>query len=998
MIKYGIRTALSFISLNRPKLNRADSEQSMASSLNSTWNNGSGNANSSSFLFLRPSTATRLAEALHPYAPTDARVQAVRSLLATQPADLVSSPSWAAGLREGLRTALLDSNVNVAVLALKVHRRLLSACSSSPRASTEAFSLLAAAIADVSRNAGRTSGPATASLLFRRKNHQTLTRMTKVLVTSAAEMPRHWARWPVREVQSVVESMVTLMATATGNGSLRPILVLSAVDPKATWVRNWLHSGLGRRHFVKKLAEMNSIIAAMRANVTTNAENRTTEEWSSIRASFRASAGRAKGSIPDLLSGYAHFVFCVHFFCLAARHPSCASILALDQAKTVLHSMLAFVANGRTAAMKGPTSMVADCLSQALIDCQGPAWLRLNEDSSIDLLLAPLRQWTITSTRSSLTFKHVNIAKVLSSLMSRAGPMEDEGRLDVAMQFCALAVQNYRQAPVGSLKIFSSLAVRVLSMCSTRLGASSLVDSAAAALEEANLEDSTPTNSVLDLRNAASPLEKSRNAIQELRSILLACLATPRGVLLLDSTENDALSLALDGRWIVAGNKYPYLALLAQTVESRRGLMGLAERHAAMAIESLHQGSDNWRVSEGQNDAMIDRAVATIGQILLQEKCLKLCMKESPILRSLLMAKREDELTLVFSLRLLDVILTNIDNSVFLEREHHLSENLDNIGNDQKYTDKNSLHLQLISKKLSLGNATSKRPLALSALATGDVKQPSVEGKKKFLAEMAVKVRHICLEVNKSNEQGDRTKTSLADVLMPILLDRMTGDQTKVEDVLKVALTPEIKLAASKMLDYGAHTGHLSPPLEEYELSLMRVAVRNGEFDWFAGAIFILNFGDEEKTKAVLDAFSEWPDAGLFWPRVNPNSEMALANVEEAVEHVLTEEFPAIRARLSEAGVAAASVARVWIRQSFLGVLSLDDIARLILASTVLGSDIVPYVIAALVRHNVGKNEDVLAAMTSTAAETFRLVDNFAYVERLRCKYQGRIQVKASLY
>ena len=267
----------------RPIFERTDSGND---SLASTWNQ-------SNFIFLQPHQYARLGEKLNRFSPADVKTEALNTLLMTQLADVVGSGSWEP-IRDGLQSALLDSNSNVSGLSVKIHARLLS--NISPMATKEAFANLVGAVMGLYKDKTRWHGLPTfvTGLAFKKKVHFALSQVLKLITDVNCDLPKFWIRYPEKHVHEIVQNMVSLVGFGVPNKKIMtPLNILALCDPQAKWLKFWLHGGFGRKILLKKLGENDHIVKSLANLVAKTIESKSSEDWTLIRSSFRHSA---KGS------------------------------------------------------------------------------------------------------------------------------------------------------------------------------------------------------------------------------------------------------------------------------------------------------------------------------------------------------------------------------------------------------------------------------------------------------------------------------------------------------------------------------------------------------------------------------------------------------------------------------------------------------------------------------------------------------------------------------
>ena len=247
----------STASMQRPFYDRTDSGND---SLGSSWNN-------SNFVFLQPQQYARLGERLNKFSPPDDKLEALGTLLSTQMADVVGSPSWCS-VSEGLQAAVLDQNLSVSSLGRRVYSRLVG--NVSPFATKEAFVSLLGSVTSCYADKTRAHLLPTAAsgLLFKKKFHQNLVQAVKLISQVACDLPKYWTRYPEKYVDEMALAFIYFLNYSVPGGGvggksksaqqapLSPLQMLSLVDNRARWLKHWLHGNLGRSRFFRHLESL----------------------------------------------------------------------------------------------------------------------------------------------------------------------------------------------------------------------------------------------------------------------------------------------------------------------------------------------------------------------------------------------------------------------------------------------------------------------------------------------------------------------------------------------------------------------------------------------------------------------------------------------------------------------------------------------------------------------------------------------------------------------
>ncbi len=675
----------------------------------------------SSASFLQPQQYVRLGERLNRFSPAEVRVEALEMLLHSQLSDVVASAAWEEGpgtLREGLRAALLDSDQTIAAASLRIHARLLSNVNAN--VTREAFGNLTAALAAYYRDktASHTLPTAGAGLLFKKKTtHGAFCQVIRLLADVSAEMPRYWTRYPDKVVVEIVQDLFRLLSLG-GNGRsklLYPRHLMAVVDPRANWLKRWLHGEFGRAIVLKQLeqsVEGSSPLAnSWLINLISSLESSTrSEEWMLIRNAFRGSSARRKGAVAEPLMAYGSFSHSLHAVCHLLHYERGAQLLSLHKTTQALDAMVMFVTASTGQQLqqhpwaRGPCDLVTRCLESLITSGSDSTRARLRSVFVLNRLLLPLKLWIEKRTRDdntkrqqppAITFVHAHVCRLLACVLKQcamdahlweardevAKALVDEG-LEVAIHFCTLALESHQSVSAKYLTDICFLAETLGSdhVSALQAGFPRLVETMCEVFMELSDMAITPTNSTISVRVENGKGEVDVAVITRLKSALLAVMATPKGVAFLIEEEM-CLRVLLRGSWLIPSGRQNTFPLVAFSVSGTRLLFveRFVERHIVAMLETFKLEGEHWRPSPREAENKVMAATTLFAHLLASPSFLNATMKSKSILRDLLLFEENpfsscNESGNVFALKLLSCVSADPHSLAYLEHNFGLSE------------------------------------------------------------------------------------------------------------------------------------------------------------------------------------------------------------------------------------------------------------------------------------------------------------------------------------
>ena len=380
---------------------------SLSDSLSSTWNQ-------TGFIFIQPNQYMKLAEKLNPYRPSDERIEALNTLLISQVSECVSIHCWP-NIREGLQSAVLDPNPGIASLALRLYAKMLA--NVTPFCTKEAFVSLAHAILSLYKDRTRNYQLPTLSteISFKKRPNNNLLQVAKLITSTCKELPRCWSRYPLNIIEEIMTAMLDLISTKTkGQKIVSPLHLVSLVDPKAGWLKAWLHGNLGRQMFFALVQDYN-ILKFNALQVLVTLEKDTFPLLS-------RSSGRKKGLLSSSLVSFAYFSHNLNSTCLVLQYQNGQKLLG---GHMLIKNLLKFVADAQIASHQTASRLITKALIKTFSFAEANInKFLLDEELWMGLLIEPLINFQYPQ-------KVANLLKILGVLLKTKKGQKFAGKIKV---------------------------------------------------------------------------------------------------------------------------------------------------------------------------------------------------------------------------------------------------------------------------------------------------------------------------------------------------------------------------------------------------------------------------------------------------------------------------------------------------------------------------------------------------------------------------------------
>ena len=195
--------------------------------------------------------------------------------------------------------------------------------------------------------------PSVASeISFKKRPNHNLLQTCRLITSTCRDLPKNWSRYPASIVEDIMQAMLDMVTMKSkGQKTLSPIHLISLVDPKAKWLKAWMHGNLGRQLFfhLARITHDNLFFKTAMHHLLVTLERPDTFPLLS------RTSGRKKGLISSSLVSFAFFSHNLHVTCLALQYHHGQKMFPLtlpnrdelSDGRSLIKAMVTFVANAR---------------------------------------------------------------------------------------------------------------------------------------------------------------------------------------------------------------------------------------------------------------------------------------------------------------------------------------------------------------------------------------------------------------------------------------------------------------------------------------------------------------------------------------------------------------------------------------------------------------------------------------------------------------------------
>ena len=396
-----------------PQRPHSRNSSGLSDSLSSTWNQ-------SGFIFIQPNQYAKIADKLNPYRASEDRIEALNTLLLSQIGECLSVQSWPA-IKDGLQAALLDNNAGISCLALRLYGKMLT--NISPHCTKEAFSSMVSTIISLYKDRTRNYQlPAiSAELSFKKRSNHNLLQTCRLITATCREMPKYWTRYPPIIVEQIMQNMLDLITLKSkGQKTLSPIHLISLVDPKAKWLKAWLHGNLGKQMFFQLAQETmdNLFFKTAIHHLLLSLEKNNFPLMS-------RSSGRKKGLISHAFVSFAFFSHNLHTISLALPCKTFQGLFPVNlpgrpqklDDVTIVKGLVTFVCQASSVSQATPAKIITQVLVQKICATNANVQRFLLHSDVIEMMVNPLLSLS-QSSQNQHPAKILNICRFLVAIFN----------------------------------------------------------------------------------------------------------------------------------------------------------------------------------------------------------------------------------------------------------------------------------------------------------------------------------------------------------------------------------------------------------------------------------------------------------------------------------------------------------------------------------------------------------------------------------------------------
>ena len=780
--------------------------------------------------------------------------------------------------------------------------------------------------------------------------------------------------------------MVTMKSK--GQKTLSPIHLISLVDPKAKWLKAWIHGNLGRQLFFNLAASTHDNLffkTAMHHLLVTM-------ERDTFPLLSRTS-GRKKGLISSSLVSFAFFSHNLHVTCMVLQyyHGQKMFPLALpnrdelNDGRSLIKAMVTFVANARIASHQTPAKLITTALISGMSNDKNiqKFW---NNDEIINLIIVPLLNWP----QLQHSARALNLCQILAAWLktpsgksfalgvkTETGLTLPDFLLDFTSNFLksltSLSHQN-EQVLVAALKLCQHIGKSYSCVLTNKFGnfVKNLNDGLAD-IEELYLM--TPTNSMANIN-----FESHASELKGCVFYVLKCIAsTPLGLYCILQQEGlyPALIQDFDFQSEEMSSTVTY-----ETLQSLDDLTQfLFSKEFTLQASFITYAKLSVIISDRE---MFAANKSKLEQVLpLDDNFVYDPGFENAPLKTLM------------------VLLNNLDVRLVLLTHYDIESNMEKLLEDCKHEDgsiifdEQSLILQYILESLKcVGGPTERKIVKLDyekAVLGSSKKEDEIsfdEGKShepnEFLALLKEdprqnkdwKTRATVLFEKYTKGNGNLSWQILAETLFK-LHNNPNFDVNKQSEIDLV--TENQMESVAKMFKVLATKQGLDIPNRIF----IQILNGNESERWLLMVLTLLFKGNFPKALAMSKRIAKKHN---------------FMKIGHCVELILKEEFPMILAKLKSMSISPAFVSSQWLKQYFLNTLDFMQIINFLLIESLYPKEYAIYTCISIFKHLEQKillctgEEELILVLLCDPILNFRFGDCLEYMHNLGHKYDQHLR------
>ena len=697
----------------------------LSDSLSSTWNQGG-------FIFIQPNQYAKLADKLNPYRAAEDRIEALNTLVASQVSECVGSASWPL-IREGLQAALMDSSHSgVSSIALRLYAKMLT--NISPFCTKEAFVSLASTIIGLYKDKSRNYQlPSIATeVSFKKRPTHNLLQICRLITRTCKELPRFWNRYPPSHIDEIMRSMLVLITLKSrGQKILSPVHLISLVDPKANWLKAWLHGNIGRHMFFHLVEQTHDNLM-----IKTSVHHLLAALEKDNFPLLSRSSGRKKGLLTSSLVSFAFLSHNLKVTCLTLQYQKGQTMFPLTLPNReesidcyfIMKTLIHFVAHSYQPSHLTIAKMICNSIIEHLGNSEKNIKKFWINEKIMDILLAPLINWS----QHQQTYLALNLCRLHEVILSSetgiafaqdvkieaSGLSMPEFLLDFTTQFLKSMLNlNHQTEKLMLIGICVCKKIVLNHACVLSPTFQLFVKAVANALFDLeDLSSKTPTNSMANISIESHSIEIKKELLDLLKNVI----TTPKGLFVVGKINGLLPILIEEGEF----ESIEFLALAVFTVNGKFVLEDNAflEKTLTNISKMFLEHDLTYWPNNTNNEEKLAKYLSTLVTVLSDLDYLN---KNFHLLQDLMPFQDQNSCIIqddsAFHIRLLLCLVSDLDVQLLILTKIDLKQKIEVLLNDCQHedgaimTDSTYMITQNLSKMISeIGGPTERKDEPLS--------------------------------------------------------------------------------------------------------------------------------------------------------------------------------------------------------------------------------------------------------------------------------------------